>query len=61
MKLGTFLRICDINDAQSKFENLKKSGFDSCQLVYKPDVYKKEDAKIIKSAAENSEIDMRNL
>ena len=58
MKLGTFLRISDIKDAQSKFDNLKNSGFEACQLVYKPDIYKKEDAEIIKSAAQNSGIDI---
>lgn len=58
MKLGTLLRISDINEAESKFETLKNNGFSACQIVYKPEVYTKEDAQIIKAAAEKHGIDI---
>lgn len=58
MKLGTMLRLTDVNMADEKFKELKKYGFSSCQLVFKPEVYKSEDAAAIKKAAENNDIEI---
>ncbi len=58
MKLGTLLRIADINQAEEKFAQLKEYGFTACQLVYKPEKYVTEDAEIIKGAAEKNGIDI---
>ncbi|MBQ4629669.1 MAG: sugar phosphate isomerase/epimerase [Clostridia bacterium] len=58
MKLGTLLRITDITLANEKFAELKKYGFESCQLVFKPEVYKDEEAEIIKKAAYDNDIDI---
>jgi len=56
MKYGTLARIPESNDLKAvcdqKFGVLKESGMDSCQLVYKPAVYKLEDADIIRESAE---------
>ena len=58
MKLGTLLRISNINDVETKFKTLRDNDFDACQIVYKPEVYTKEDAKIIKDAAAKYDIDI---
>lgn len=58
MKLGTLLRISNVNEVDSKFEILKNNGFEACQIVYKPEVYTKEDAQIIKASAEKYGIDI---
>ncbi|MBR5508310.1 MAG: sugar phosphate isomerase/epimerase [Clostridia bacterium] len=58
MQLGTFLRINDISEADGKFKELAGYGFTSCQLVYKPETYKSEDARVIKDAAEKYAIDI---
>ena len=52
MKLGTLVRIENINDTEAKFAELEKYGFTSCQLVYKPEKYISKDAERIKNAAE---------
>ena len=58
MKLGTLVRIENLNDAEAKFAELEKYGFTSCQLVYKPEKYKAEDAQVIKNAAEKYGIEI---
>ena len=58
MKLGTLLRINDINDADKSFARLKDFGFTACQLVYKPEKYTDKSAEIIKTAAEKNGIDI---
>ncbi len=58
MKLGTLLRITDIAEANSKFAQLKEFGFESCQLVYKPEKYTETDALIIKKAAQENGIEI---
>lgn len=58
MKLGTLLRISDMESAEEKFRELAESGFSSCQLVYKPEEYKTEDALIIKNLSEKYSIDI---
>lgn len=58
MKLGTLLRITDINECEAKFKELSNMGFESCQLVYKPDVYTSDAAQIIKLAAQKENIEI---
>lgn len=52
MEIGTLVRIENINEADQKFSGLKNMGFSVCQIVYKPDVYKYEEADMIRDAAE---------
>lgn len=58
MKLGTLLRINDVNDAEKSFARLKEFGFEACQLVYKPEKYTDESAEIIKNAAAKNGIEI---
>lgn len=58
MKLGTLVRIENLSDTVTKFSELKKYGFTSCQLVYKPEKYLPKDAEIIKNAAEKYGIEI---
>ncbi len=58
MKFGTLVRISDLADAQRKFAELNDSGFQSCQLVYKPEVYTQEAAKEIRKAADANGIEI---
>ena len=58
MKLGTLVRIENLSETEAKFAELEKYGFTSCQLVYKPETYKSEDAEIIKNAAEKYGIEI---
>ena len=58
MKLGTLVRIENLSETETKFAELEKYGFTSCQLVYKPETYKAEDAEIIKNAAEKYGIEI---
>ena len=61
MKFGTFLRLLKIENAQNAFANLKKNSFSCCHLVYKPDVYTEEDARIVKAAADENGIEISAL
>ncbi len=58
LKIGTLLRVTDINEADNNFKKLKDLGFTSCQLVYKPEKYTSDAAKIIKEAAEKNSIEI---
>ena len=58
MKLGTLVKLANITEAEEKFAKLKHYGFSSCQLVYKPAVYKKEDAEYIKEVADRNGIEI---
>lgn len=58
MKYGTLLRITDIEKAEDNFKALVAAGFDSCQLVYKPEKYTAEDADVIKALAEKYGVDI---
>ena len=48
---GSLVRLKDANDAEASFEKLKELGFSYCQLVYKPNRYTADAAKIIQAAA----------
>ena len=58
---GTLVRLSDVKDAASSFVKLKEMGFGLCQLVYKPEKYIPEDAKIIKAAAEKTGVKIVSL
>ena len=62
MKYGTFVRIPEVADIASacdeKFSEIKKMGFDSCQLVYKPAIYDLNDADIIRESAKKYGIEI---
>lgn len=53
---GKILAITDINDAETAFKKTKELGFSYCQLVYKPDEYTKEAAKIILEASKKHNV-----
>lgn len=52
------LRINDPSEAKEGFLRLKSYGFEVCQLVYKPEKYTSEAAKIIKEAANEAGIEI---
>ena len=58
MKLGTLVRITDIKKANEEFKKVKELGLPSCQLVYKPATYNREDTLIIKEASEANGIEI---
>lgn len=58
MKYGKIVRLSDPKDAEGIFKTLKASGFDGCQLVYKPEEYTDADAEIIRSAAISAGIEI---
>lgn len=58
MKLGTLLRIPEIEAADSCFSLIKKMGFPSAQLIYKPEIYKKEDAAKILELSKKYEVEL---
>lgn len=58
MKLGTLVRIKDIANTEAQFKELHDLGFEACQLVYKADAFCKEDAEIIKNAAQKYNVDI---
>lgn len=58
MKYGTLVRIQNIQQADEKFAELRKYGFTSCQLVYKPKEYQAEDARVIREVSEKYGIDI---
>jgi len=52
MKYGTLIRLAAPKEAEAKMKLLRDYGMDSCQLVYKPEMYRPEDADPIRQAAE---------
>ncbi len=58
MKFGILLRVENIADAEAKFKEVHDAGFPSCQLVFKPAVYTKEDAEVIKAAAAKYDVEI---
>lgn len=58
MKYGSLVRLSLPEEAYGAFTRLKKSGFDCCQLVYKPEEYTEEAAKTIRDAASSVGIDI---
>ncbi len=58
MKYGSLVRLSMPEEALGAFTRLKDSGFDCCQLVYKPEEYTEEAAKTIRDAASEVGIDV---
>lgn len=58
MKFGTLVRLKNIDDCVVAFEKVKAMNLESCQLVYKPEKYTLESAKIIREAAEKCGIEI---
>lgn len=52
MKFGTLVRLQNALDSEKSFAALRELGFDSCQLVYKPEKYCLQDAAVIKENAD---------
>ena len=44
MKMGVFVRPQDMNRLDEAFAPLRDAGFTACQLGYKPEVFRREDA-----------------
>lgn len=51
MKFGTLVRLKHVDDCVAAFEKVKAMQLESCQLVYKPETYSLESARVIKEAA----------
>lgn len=58
MKFGTLVRIAAAEEARAKFEQLRASGMDACQLVYKPETYLEAEADLIRQAAEDNGVEI---
>ncbi len=58
MKLGTLIRPSDLSRLDDTFAPLREIGFTSCQLAYKPAVFRAEDARAIREAADRSGIEI---
>lgn len=58
MKLGTIVRITDMNLLDTAFQTVRDMGFESCQLVYKPEAYIKEDALRIREEADAANVEI---
>ena len=58
MKLGTLIRPNDLTKLDDTFAPLREIGFTSCQLAYKPAVFRAEDAHAIREAADRNGIEI---
>jgi hypothetical protein len=58
MKIGTLVRISEANQAKGVFDALREMEIPSCQLVYKPAQFIREDAYAIKEAAQDSGVEI---
>lgn len=58
MKIGTIVSIQDPRNADAAFQPVREMGLESCQLKYKPDVFRPEDAKLIRDAADRNGIEI---
>ena len=58
MKIGTLVRISEANQAKGAFNALREMEIPSCQLVYKPAQFIREDAYAIKEAAQDSGVEI---
>lgn len=58
---GIMVRLSDVNSADESFAKAKENGFSCCQLVFKPEKYTLDDAKIIKAAAEKHGVEIVSL
>lgn len=58
---GTLVRLKEVKTAEQAFKKLSDMGMSYCQLVYKPENYKTEDAFAIKEAAQKQNIKIVSL
>lgn len=58
MKFGTLVRLRGTDECVAAFNKVRELGLESCQLVYKPDAYTVEDARLIRAAAEQCGIEI---
>ena len=58
MRYGQIVRLASVEEAENKFSLLKADGFDLAQVVYKPEVYTREDALAIRDAADKAGIEI---
>lgn len=60
MKLGTLIRPNehDLSLVDESFALLREMGFSSCQLAYKPAVFRPEDAHAIRAAADRHDVEI---
>ena len=58
MKFGTLARIADAKSCHENFRQIREMGMTACQLVYKPQVYTKEDALLIRQAADENGVEI---
>lgn len=58
MKLGTLVCITEPGESPAAFEKLARMGFESCQLVYKPEIYRRSDAEFIRAEADRRGIEI---
>ena len=58
MKMGVFVRPQDMNRLDEAFAPLRDAGFTACQLGYKPEVFRREDAQAIRAAADRNGIEI---
>ncbi len=58
MKYGTLVRLNRVEECEIAFEKVSEMGMESCQIVYKPESYDLEDAKIIKENAKKYGIEI---
>ncbi len=58
MKMGTFVRPSDMNKLDEVFAPLREAGFTACQLAYKPEIFRREEAEAIRAAADRNGIEI---
>ena len=58
MKFGTLIRLKKAEDCIAAFEKVQAMGLESCQLVFKPQVYTLEDARFIKEQAQKAGVEI---
>ena len=58
MKFGTLIRLKDAQKSEDSFAKVREMGLESCQLVYKPEKYRLEEAQWIKRAAVQNGIEI---
>lgn len=58
MKLGTLVRPKELHNLDEAFAPLKEIGFSGCQLAYKPEIFRRDEAERIREAADRNGIEI---
>lgn len=59
MKIGVCVNLNSVEEIPQKFQNLKKNGFTSCQLIsWSPEFWTEENAEEIKAAAKEAAVEI---